>query len=144
MLYNNELSSRNNHLIIKPTPRTYIPSIITGPSFLGHTWNLNLPLVNPLKTQFFYQLSTNLLYWTHWACNPILLGLGYKLWPHNYYSSFPSSSFICFFLSLSFYYKFVTLFHFLHSFLSQKISLSLSLSMFWWIFIFYCISALGW
>ena len=34
----------------------------------------------------------------------------------------------CFFLSLPSYYKFVTLFHSLHSFLSQKGSLSLSLS----------------
>ena len=34
----------------------------------------------------------------------------------------------CFFLSLPSYYKFVTIFHSLHSFLSQKGSLSLSLS----------------
>ena len=49
---------------------------------------------------------------------------------------FPSSSFICLFLYLPSYYKLVTLFHSLHSFLSQKGFLSLSLKMFWWIFYF--------
>ena len=42
---------------------------------------------------------------------------------HNCYSSY----FICLFLSIPSYYKFVTFFHSLHSFLSQK-SLSLSLN----------------
>ena len=45
---------------------------------------------------------------------------------HNCYSSY----FICLFLSIPSYYKFVTFFHSLHSFLSQKsLSLSLSLSL---------------
>ena len=75
-------------MIIKSTPRTYIPSIITDTFLLRHTWNLNVPLFNLLKAQFFYSLPTNLLYWAHWACNPILLGLGYKLWPYTHHFRF--------------------------------------------------------
>ena len=46
----------------------------------GHIENLNWPLFNSLKTQFFHPFSTNLLYWAH---TPILLDLGYKPWPYN-------------------------------------------------------------
>ena len=70
-------------MIIKLTPRTYIPSIITYILLLGHTWNLNQPLVNLLKAQFFRPLSTSLLYWAYSAYNPILLELGYKVWPYS-------------------------------------------------------------
>ena len=45
--------------------------------------------------------------------------------------------FSCPFLFTPSYYKFVTLFHSLHAFSSQKKALSLSLSIFWWIFLFF-------
>ena len=46
--------------------------------------------------------------------------------------------FFCPFLFTTFYYKFITLFHFLHTFPSQKKgSLSLALSILWWIFLFF-------
>ena len=58
-----------------------IHSIHKYESFLAwHIWNLNLPLVNPLKAQFFHPLSTNLLYWAH---NSTILGLSYKPWPYT-------------------------------------------------------------
>ena len=53
--------------------------MITYIFMLGHIWNLNQPLANPLKAQFFHPLSTDLLYWARLVYNPILLGLGYNL-----------------------------------------------------------------
>ena len=80
---NIELSFRNSDLIINPSPQTHISSIVMCGFILNYTWILSQPLFNPPKAQFFHILSTNLLYWAHWAHNPTLLGLDYKPWPYN-------------------------------------------------------------
>ena len=79
-----ELSFRNSEVIINPSPRTYILFIVTCNFMLSYTWNSSEPLFNPLKTQFFHLLSTNLLYWARWAHNLTLVGLSYDLWPYIY------------------------------------------------------------
>ena len=53
-------------------------------------------MFNPLKTQFFHPLFTNLLYWARWAHNPTLVGLGYALWPYRDNYSKPTCGMACF------------------------------------------------
>ena len=55
--YSEELISRNSNFDLKLSPRTYIPSRIMYPFLLGHVCNLDSPLDNPLKAQFFHQFS---------------------------------------------------------------------------------------
>ena len=81
---NVELSFRNSDLNSNSPPRINISPIFTCVFMFGHTENLSWPLFNSLKVQFFHPLSTNLLYWAHWAHTLTLLGLGYKLWPYNW------------------------------------------------------------
>ena len=76
---------RNSEINNSSSPRTTITSCFMCVSLLVHILNPCKPLSNLLRVQLFYPLSTNLLYWVHWAHIPDLLGLGYELWSYNKY-----------------------------------------------------------
>ena len=93
---------RNNHFIHELTPRTpleitnLLKNLFLGLEFIIWLCVLSssdklLASINCCKTHHqlnsFTHSLTNLLYWAYWAHILFYLGLGYNLWPYNYFIS---------------------------------------------------------